>query len=263
MSYSQEDQQWIQSQMQAENIGQEIITYDSVDSTNDIAKRLVGKSDKEGTVILANSQTQGKGRRGRTWHSEENVGVYLSTLLKTSLPPEQISQITLVAGVALVQAINEFSRVRAYLKWPNDILLNGKKVAGILTEYCQKKVHSEVILGIGINVNHARFPVPLQHIATSMAMENGEIFERLPLITFLLNHLDQEYRSFLNKGLSPTVTRWNLNSEMFGKRISLTKGTQTFFGTAMKLDEEEGHLVLLTDDGEEIAFASGEVTLME
>jgi BirA family biotin operon repressor/biotin-[acetyl-CoA-carboxylase] ligase len=263
MSYSQEDQQWIQSQLQAENIGQEIITYDSVDSTNDIAKRLVGKSDKEGTVILANSQTQGKGRRGRTWHSEENVGVYLSTLLKTSLPPEQISQITLVAGVALVQAINEFSRVRAYLKWPNDILLNGKKVAGILTEYCQKKVHSEVILGIGINVNHARFPVPLQHIATSMAMENGEIFERLPLITFLLNHLDQEYRSFLNKGLSPTVTRWNLNSEMFGKRISLTKGTQTFFGTAMKLDKKRGHLVILTDSGEEVAFDSGEVTLME
>ncbi len=263
MSYSQEDQQWIQSQLQAENIGQEIITYDSVDSTNDIAKRLVGKSDKEGTVILANSQTQGKGRRGRTWHSEENVGVYLSTLLKTSLPPEQISQITLVAGVALVQAINEFSRVRAYLKWPNDILLNGKKVAGILTEYCQKKVHSEVILGIGINVNHARFPVPLQHIATSMAMENGEIFERLPLITFLLNHLDQEYRSFLNKGLSPTVTRWNLNSDMFGKHVTLTKGTQTFFGTAMKLDEKRGHLVILTDNGEEIAFDSGEVTLME
>ena len=263
MPYSPEDQQWIQSQLRAEHIGREIIIYDSVDSTNDIAKRLVDKSDKEGTVILANSQTQGKGRQGRTWHSEENVGVYLSTLLKTSLPPEQISKIALVAGVALVQAINEFSRARAYLKWPNDILLNGKKVAGILTEYCKKEAHSEVILGIGINVNHARFPIALQHIATSMAMENGDIFERLPLITFLLNRLDQEYQSFLNKGLSPTVTKWNLNSDMFGKHISLTKGTQTFFGTAMKLDEEEGSLILLTDNGEEIAFDSGEVTLME
>lgn len=262
MPYSPEDQQWIQSQLQAEHIGREIITYDSVDSTNDIAKRLVGESDKEGTVILADSQTQGKGRLGRTWYSEENVGIYLSIFLKPSLPPEQIAQITLVAGVALVQAVNEFSRARAYLKWPNDIFLNGKKVAGILTENCQKNIHSGVILGIGINVNHAHFPVHLQHIATSMAMENGEIFERLPLITFLLNHLDQGYQSFLNEGISATIDQWNLNSDMFGKHISLTQGTQTFSGTAMKLDEE-GHLVMLVDNGEKIAFDSGEVTLLE
>lgn len=263
MPYSQEDQQWIQSQLQAEQIGQEILIYDSVDSTNDIAKRLKVESAKEGTVILANSQTQGKGRLGRTWHSEEDVGVYLSVLLKTSLPPKQISKTTLVAGVALAQTINEFSQVRAYLKWPNDILLNGKKVAGILTEYYKKKSYSEVILGFGINVNHTHFPASLQHIATSMSMENGEIFERLPLISSLLNHLDQEYRSFLNKGISPTINQWDLNSNMFGKHLSLTKGTQTFFGTAMKLDEEEGRLVMLTDSGEEIAFDSGEVTSME
>ena len=117
MPYSPEDRKWIQSQLRAEHIGRKIATYDSVDSTNDIAKGLVGESDKEGTVILADSQTQGKGRQGRSWHSEESVGIYLSTLLKPALPPEQIAQITLVAGVALVQAINEFSRVRAYLKW--------------------------------------------------------------------------------------------------------------------------------------------------
>jgi BirA family biotin operon repressor/biotin-[acetyl-CoA-carboxylase] ligase len=262
MPYSQEDQQWIRNQLRAEHIGREIITYDSVDSTNDIAKGLVDQSGKEGTVILADSQTQGKGRRGRTWHSEEKVGIYLSILLKPSLPPEEISQITLVAGVALAKTINEFSRARAYLKWPNDILLNGKKVAGILTENYQKNIHSGVILGIGINVNHAHFPVPLQHIATSMAMENGEIFERLPLITFLINHLDQEYRCFLDEGISSIVGSWNLNSDMFGKQISMTHGTQTFSGTAMKLNDL-GHLVMLMDNGEEIDFDSGEVTLLE
>lgn len=262
MPYSQEDQQWIQNQLRAELIGREIITYDSVDSTNDIAKNLVGESDKEGTVILADSQTQGKGRRGRTWYSEEKVGIYISILLKPSLPPEEISQITLVAGVTLVQAVNEFSRARAYLKWPNDIILNGKKVAGILTENHKKNIHSGIILGIGINVNHSHFPVSLQHIATSMAMENGEIFERLPLITFLINHLDQEYRCFLDEGLSPIVDHWNLNSDMFGKRISITYGTQMFSGTAMKLNDR-GHLVMLMDTGEEIDFDSGEVTLLE
>jgi BirA family biotin operon repressor/biotin-[acetyl-CoA-carboxylase] ligase len=262
MPYSQEDQRWIQSQLRAERIGHEILIHDSVDSTNDIAKRLVGESSKEGIVILADSQTQGKGRLGRTWYSEENVGIYLSTILKPALPLEEIAQITLVAGVALVQAINEFSQTRAFLKWPNDILLNGKKVAGILTENYQEADLSGVILGIGINVNHARFPVPLQHIATSMAMEDGEIFERLPLITFFLNHLDQEYQSFLNEGISSTVVQWNLNSDMFGKHISLTQGAQTVYGTAMKLDDE-GQLVILLDDGEEVAFSSGEVTLTE
>ncbi len=262
MPYSQEDQQWIRNQLRAECIGREIITYDSVDSTNDIAKSLVGESDKEGTVILADSQTQGKGRMGRTWYSEEKVGIYLSTFLKPSLPPEQISQITLVAGVALAQAINEFSRTRAFLKWPNDIILNGKKVAGILTENHQNNTHSGIILGIGINVNHSHFPVSLQHIATSMAMENGEIFERLPLITFLVNHLDQEYRCFLDEGLSPIIDHWNLNSDMFGKQISMTQGTETFSGTAMKLNDQ-GHLVVMMDNGEEIDFDSGEVTLRE
>ena len=262
MPYSQEDQQWIQSQLQAELIGRQIITYDSVNSTNDVAKNLVGESAQEGTVILADTQSQGKGRQGRTWYSEDNVGVYLSVLLRPSLPPKEISQITLVAGVALAQAINEFSRARAYLKWPNDIILNGKKVAGILTENHKKNADSGIILGIGINVNNSHFPVSLQHIATSMAMANGEIFERLPLITFLLNHLDQQYRCFLDEGLSPIIDHWNLNSDMFGKRISMTQGTQTFSGTAMKLSDQ-GHLVMLADSGEEFKFDSGEVALLE
>jgi BirA family transcriptional regulator, biotin operon repressor / biotin---[acetyl-CoA-carboxylase] ligase len=262
MAYSQEDRQWIQNQLNAEHIGRKVVIYNSVDSTNDIAKRLLGESDKEGTVILSCTQTQGKGRQGRSWYSEENVGIYLSIVLKPSLPFEQVAQITLVGGVALVKAINEFSQTRAYLKWPNDILLNGKKVAGILTENCLNNAHSGVILGIGINVNHARFPVHLQQIATSMAMENGEIFERLPLITFFLNHLDEEYQSFQNEGISPTVHQWNMNSDMFGKHISMTQGTQTFLGTAIKLNEE-GQLVMQLDNGEEIAFSSGEVALME
>lgn len=262
MPYSQQDQQWIKSQLRAEAIGREIIFYDSVDSTNEAAKRLLAGSAQEGTVLVADSQTQGKGRLGRTWHSEETVGIYLSVILTPTLPPDQLAPVTLVAGVALVQAVNEFSRTRAFLKWPNDILLNEKKVAGILTEYYQEAGNSGVILGIGLNVNHAHFPVSIQHIATSMAMENGDIYERLPLITFLLNHLDQEYRSFLKDGLSPIVEQWNQNSDMFGRQVSLVQGDDTFYGTAMKLDEE-GRLVILMDNGEEIAFGSGEVTLMD
>jgi BirA family biotin operon repressor/biotin-[acetyl-CoA-carboxylase] ligase len=262
MPYSQEDRKWIQDQLNAEHIGRKVKFYDSVDSTNNIAKRLLSESNKEGTVVLADNQTQGKGRQGRTWYSEENVGIYLSIILKPSLPSEQVAQITLVTGVALLQAINEFSQTRAYLKWPNDILINGKKVAGILTENYLNNAQPGVVLGIGVNVNHARFPVPLQQIATSMAMENGENFERLPIITCFLNHLDEEYQSFLKEGLSPTVHVWNMNSDMFGKQITMTQGNQTFPGTAIRLNEE-GQLVIQLGNGEEIAFSSGEVTLME
>ena len=262
MPYSEKDLKWIQGQLRAELIGRKIITHDSVNSTNDAAKNLIDESAEEGTIVLSDSQTQGKGRKGRSWHSEENVGIYISIVLKPDLPLEQISQITLVAGVTLVQAINEFSRVRAYLKWPNDILLNGKKVAGILTENHNQNSQSGIVLGIGINVNNSHFPVSLQHIATSMAMANGEIYERLPLITYLINHLDEEYRCFLDEGISPIVDRWNMNSDMFGKRVSITQGTQTSSGTAMKLNEQ-GHLVMLMDDGEKFDFDSGEVALLE
>ncbi|MDH5761453.1 MAG: biotin--[acetyl-CoA-carboxylase] ligase [Nitrospinota bacterium] len=262
MPYSSEDQNWIRDQLHTQHVGREIITYTTVESTNDLAKELVTAWDKEGTVILADCQTQGKGRSGRTWYSEENVGIYLSVLLKPGLAPEQIAPITLIAGVALTQALNEFSRTRPVLKWPNDILLNGKKVAGILTENHKEDGHSGIILGIGINVNHTRFPISLQHIATSLAMENGESFERPPLIAAFLNHLDREYSGFLEEGPSHAALQWNQHSEMFGKHISLKQGTETYSGTAMKLDDE-GRLVILLDSGEEMAFVAGEITSME
>lgn len=262
MPYSADDRQVILDQLTTNLIGCEILIHDCVDSTNNTALLEAQKGIKEGTVILADSQTKGKGRRDREWYSESNVGIYLSTILKPSIPTERMAQITLVAGVALVRAINDFSQAKAFLKWPNDIFLNHKKVAGILTESYPGGDHTGIILGIGINVNHSRFPVSLQHIATSLAMENGGKFERLSLISSLLNHLDKEYRCFLDEGISPAIDQWNFNSEMFGQHVSLDRGTETFVGTAIRLDEE-GHLVILLDSGAETAFDSGEVTLLE
>ncbi len=261
MPYSGKEQKWIRSQVNTELIGREIITYDSVESTNDLAKSLVTDWNREGTVILANSQTRGRGRLGKSWHSEKDLGIYLSTMVMPELPPEHMPQITMVAGVAVVQAINEFSQERAHLKWPNDILLNEKKVAGILTENHQDHGHSGIIIGIGVNVNHSRFPIPLQHLATSLAMENGRSFDRLLLIAALITQLDREYRSFLDHGLPPTLQQWSQYSEMFGMHLSLAQGNVNHTGTAIKLDER-GRLVVLLDTGEEKAFDSGEVTLL-
>jgi len=261
MPYSGEQQQWIRSHVNTDLIGREILTYDSVESTNDLAKSLVTDWNREGTVILADSQTRGRGRLGKSWHSEKDLGIYLSTMIMPELPPENKPQITMVAGVAVVQAINQFSQERAHLKWPNDILLNQKKVAGILTENHQDHGHSGIIIGIGVNVNHSRFPIPLQHLATSLAMENGQSFDRLPLIAALITQLDSEYRSFLDHGLPSTLHQWSQNSEIFGLHLSLTQGDVTHTGTAINLDER-GRLVVLLDTGEERAFDAGEVTLI-
>ena len=260
MPYSPIQQMQIKSQVETELIGREIFIYDSIPSTNDRAKQMIADWDREGIIILADSQSEGKGRLGRKWLSESEAGIYLSALVKPDLPQNQISQITLVAGVALVRAINEFSPAKAYLKWPNDILINEKKVAGILTENYQTAGHSGVIIGIGINVNHKRFPLALQHIATSLAMENGDAPDRESLIPVLIKHLDHEYRCFLKEGLSPVLQHWSMNSDMFGMHITITRGNETYPGTAQKLDEL-GRLVVLLDTGEEMAFDSGEVTL--
>ncbi|NIQ00069.1 MAG: biotin--[acetyl-CoA-carboxylase] ligase [Nitrospinaceae bacterium] len=262
MTYSTEDTQWIQSQLNTSVVGSQIEAYDSIDSTNDHLKGSLAGDIAEGTVILADTQTHGKGRLGRDWYSEKGVGIYLSVLLKPALPSKLIPQITLIAGLAAVEAVNGFSQARAFLKWPNDIFLNHKKVGGILSENHQEEEHSGVILGIGLNINHTGFPEPLKTIATSLAIENGAPVDRLPIIASFLNRLDRHYQAFLASGLQPFLIPWTQNSEMFDKRITVTRGPQTYTGTAQKIDSE-GRLVVLLESGEEIALDSGEVTLKE
>lgn len=262
MPYSGKDQKWLESQLQTDLIGKVIVLKGSVESTNDLTKTLAQKGAADGTVVLADSQTQGRGRRGREWSSEANVGIYLSILLHPTLSPEQAHQITLVAGVGLIEAINTFSQTRAVLKWPNDVLINNKKVAGILTEFYQGGDHNGIILGIGVNVNNSRFPVELQHIATSLAMENSGSLDKLPIIAAIINNIEKEYWRFMDGEFPTIIDEWNQNSDIFGRHISLSLGEQTFYGTAMKLDEE-GQLVLETETGEEVAFDSGEITLLD
>jgi len=262
MPYSANDQKWIQDQLNTDLIGKKIVLHDSVESTNDLAKTLGLEGSQEGTVVLAYSQTRGKGRQGRNWHSEPHTGLYFSVLLHPTTSPELIHQVTLVAGVALVQAINQFSQVRAVLKWPNDVLINHKKVAGILTEFYQGGDHNGIVVGIGVNVNQSRFPVELQHIATSLAMENSGSLEKLPLIAAIINQLEKKYWTFMDGDFASIILEWNQNSDLFGKHLTLTRGDETFHGTAMKLNEE-GQLIMELETGQEMAFDSGEITSME
>jgi BirA family biotin operon repressor/biotin-[acetyl-CoA-carboxylase] ligase len=177
----------------------------------------------------------------------------------------KLSIITLLAGVAAILTINEFSNQSAYLKWPNDILIDSKKVCGLLCEMIKKSREPDgIIIGIGINVNQIReqFPDHLKNIATSIRIVNGFPIDRLAVIQSFLTNLDREYQTYLDEGESSVIKKWSRNTKLFGKQVSIKHGSNVITGSAMRLDEL-GRLVLLLDNGHEEAFDSGEVSLKE
>ena len=245
------------------HIGSEILFLPEIDSTNNLAKKHSKNNAQEGLVIIAESQTGGRGRMGRSWHSPPETGIYLSILLKPNLKPDHLSFITLLAGVSAISTINEISHQRANLKWPNDILINDKKVCGLLCEMTQEKGSSfSVVIGIGINVNQLpeQFPKDLKKTATSLRIVNGSPINRLTVIQSLLTTLDREYRFFLAEGGHSVIKKWKLNTDLFGKKVSVKRGSVIITGTAMNLDEL-GRLVLRRDNGHAEVIDSGEVTL--
>ncbi len=243
-------------------VGSDIIFLPKVDSTNNLAKEYAKKSNKEGLVIVADSQSGGRGRTGKSWHSPPETGVYLSVILKPDIKPEYLSFITLVAGVSAASTINEFCHRKANLKWPNDVLINNKKVCGLLCEMTQKQESClSVIVGIGINANQMmeQFPEDLKNKATSLKMVNGSSTNRLTLIRSLLTNLDREYHLFLAEGGLSVIEKWRLNTDLFGRIVSIKRGSSVTTGKAMRLDEL-GRLILLLKNGEEEPFDSGEIT---
>ena len=247
------------------HIGTNIVFLPKTDSTNNLAKEYAKNNAPQGLVIIADSQTCGRGRIGKSWYSPPKTGIYLSILLKPDLKTDQLSLITLVAGVSAIETINEFSHQCANLKWPNDILINGKKVCGLLCEMIQRENNScFLVIGIGINVNQVagQFPDDLKKVATSLRIINGSPIDRLTVIRSLLTTLDREYHVFLTEGGHSVIKKWSLNTDLFGKKVSVKRGAVITIGTAMHLDES-GRLVLRRDNGHDEAIDSGEIIRYE
>lgn len=231
------------------------------DSTNTIAMRLGEEGEAHGTVVLAEDQTAGRGRAGRKWLTEKSAGISCSVLVRPAIPPAHAPLLTLVAGLAARDAIAEELIAIPDIRWPNDLLVRGRKTGGILTEMHAEpdRVHYAVI-GIGINVNQQKMPPEIAEIATSLRIESGKIHSRLDVLVRLLRHLDRYYNLYLAEGAAPILRRFAEVSSYFrGKRVRITTARETFTGTTAGL-ESSGVLRVARDDGRGTeAILSGDV----
>lgn len=250
----------VRAAMGESEIGKKIFHYFAVDSTNTAAMKLAAQGVPHGTVVLAEEQTGGRGRFGRTWYSEKSSGIYCSVILRPELPPSAAPILTLMAGLAARHAIIGATDLRPDIRWPNDLLLGGRKLGGILTEMNAEldRVHA-VVLGIGLNVNHSEMPLSLRPVATSLRIEGRRSYSRIQLTAVLLNQMEVFYQLLMSKGSAEIAARWAAASSFSsGKRVrvALSDGNHTARTIGL---EPNGALRVKFDDGHEESLISGEV----
>lgn len=254
------DAQTIKSVLKTGIIGREILCLDTVDSTNRYARELGEDGAVEGTLVLAEEQTWGRGRMDRTWHSPPGLGLWFSLILRPPITPAAAPGLSLVTGLALAKAIEKQVDIPAKLKWPNDCLLGDKKAAGILIDLAtEQKLVRFVVVGIGINVQHKidDFPAELQKTATSLALAAQRTIDRMDFLTTFLTEFETGYFRFLSEGLAPTIEPYTRRCNLIGCLIDAMVGQKTINGRAIRIDPT-GALVLAAD-GREIALMAGEV----
>jgi BirA family biotin operon repressor/biotin-[acetyl-CoA-carboxylase] ligase len=241
--------------------GKRFYHFFKTDSTNRVALELGYANEPEGAVVLAEEQTAGKGRAGRNWHSERGTGIYVTFLLRPRLAPVQAPLLTMMAGLSAYTAVKEQTGLSAELKWPNDLLLDGKKVGGILTEmHAEANLVRFVIVGMGINVNQEKFPGELSGSATSLRNESGKVHSRLELLVRLLREFESDYNRFLREGPGFVTERFlSLSNFAKGKRVRVDTGSEAYIGTTTGLTAE-GLLQVKRDEGAVVTVIAGDVT---
>ncbi|SFE34484.1 biotin--[acetyl-CoA-carboxylase] ligase [Alteribacillus iranensis] len=252
----------IKAKLQTQTLGQEIIYKNEVTSTQEEAHEAARKGAAEGTIIVADRQLKGKGRLGRKWESPPGSGLWFSLILRPPIPPQEAPQLTLLTAVAVTEAVTEATGLQPQIKWPNDILLNGKKVAGILTEMQSDPDRIQaVIVGIGININQMEFPEELSDIATSLKQESeGTTYSRADFIAILLSRYEYWYHHYLKHGFLDVKKRWEALTFTIGKKIKATTVTKTLIGTAVGITDD-GVLLLKKEDGEIEHIYSADISL--
>ena len=244
--------------MKSDFIGHSVEVLESVDSTNDYAKKKA-KELVDGSVIISLEQVKGKGRRGRSFHSGKGDGIYLSIILKPGFEPTKAPFITSIAGAALVNTFNKFN-IQTKVKWPNDVLINGKKVAGILTEMSADMEFIEyIVLGVGINVSGLEFPNEIKNIATSLKLEGYDV-KKLSIIWQFIYEFELLYNLYLNENTSEVVNILRNNSSVIGKQINVHYMNEIESAIAVDINNQ-GALIIKTQEGEVKELSSGEISI--
>ncbi len=241
--------------------GKTVIYEEKLVSTNQTAKVLAEQGAGHGTLVVAERQTAGKGRRGREWHSPKGSGIWMSILLRPDIRPDKASMLTLVAAMAVYDAIS--SRIQGCsIKWPNDIIIDGRKVCGILTEMSSEPDHIHyVVIGIGINVNTEDFPEDIAGVAASMHTASGQYFKRSEMITDVLQTFEIYYDRFMETSdLSELMEEYNKRLINYGQRVYIEERGRKYDGIAEGIDRE-GCLLVRRDDGMVVQVISGEVSV--
>ena len=246
-------------------IGRSLYYYPEIGSTNDEAFRLGAAGAPEGTVVIADSQTKGRGRLQRVWHSPPGSNIYTSILLRPNFSPDQAPLISIAVGVAMADTLCAYCPGQVELKWPNDVLLNKKKVSGILAHM---KTSADcidfVVIGIGINVNigYNQLPSGIQHIATSLAVETGSQIDRMELIISLYENIAKWYNELTRKGYDAINEKWLNLAPMIGQTVQVMFQDEVVSGKALGLDYG-GSLIILTGNNERVIVSAGDATIIK
>jgi len=253
----------VEEYLQTKYIGRNILHYNTIDSTNKAAKSLAIEGIEEGTVIVSEEQTSGRGRLGRSWVSPKSSGIWMSIILKPNISPMMASRVTLIGAAAVHKALEEIN-IDAKIKWPNDIVLNNKKLCGILTEMSgEMDKLNYIVMGIGLNVNldEEDFSDELKNMATSLKIEKNEHINRKELFGKILNNFEILYDEFKNHGnIASTVNICRKNSLLLGKEVRVINGMKTVTVKALDLDED-GELLVEYEDKSKGKIISGEVSV--
>lgn len=239
-----------------------IVNFDVVDSTNEEARRQAKEGADEGLVVVAEKQTAGKGRRGRNWESPEGNNLYFSIMLRPDMEAEKAPMLTLIMAYSVAKVIREKEKLPVQIKWPNDIVISGKKLCGILTEmHLSEREIEDVVVGVGINVNTTEFPIELEDKATSLFLEKAEKTNRRELLSNVLEEFRKWYKCFLEeRSLSFLQESYNQMLINRDKEVLVLEPGKEYQAKAIGINEE-GELLVQRQEGSLEAVFAGEVSV--
>lgn len=252
----------IASRLQTKWAGRNLYCFSEVDSTNIVAKKKAEEGEAHGTLIVADRQTAGRGRRGRSWESPSGTTILLTLLLKPEFTPDKASMLTLVMAMATTRAISEVSGLSCKIKWPNDIVINGKKVCGILTEMSAELDYIHyVVIGAGVNVNLKKIPEEIKETATSVNIEKGENLSRAAMVERMMYYFELYYEQFLEtEDLSNMLEDYNQCLVNREREVRVLDPKGEYNGIAKGINKE-GELLVVKEDGTMANVYAGEVSV--